>query len=261
MSHKFSTVQYIKLSNVLAKMRMKSQANKLALSYLWWLLEPLLLVSLFYVLFSYVLNRSEDDFFTFMIIGKIVFLWFSKSVTTASNSLLANRGILAQRAIPKWVFPLASVQEITYKSIIALALMLMVAISNGFYPSVSWLQVLPIIIVTYLFIIGVSFVCSILVSIASDFSNLIGMGMLGLMFASGIFWDIASIQSETIRDLILIVNPLATIIYLWRDVLMHNNIINVSLLIPPIIISSVLIIFSLSVFKKWNNQLTRFIFS
>lgn len=261
MSHNFSTIQYVKLSNVLAKMRMKSQANKLALSYLWWVLEPLILVSLFYVLFSYVLNRSEDNFFTFMIIGKIVFLWFSKSVTTASNALLANKGILAQRAIPKWVFPLASVQEITYKSIIALVLMLIIAFLNGFYPSFAWMQILPIIIVSYLFIVGVSFVCSILVSIAQDFANLIGMGMLGLMFASGIFWDIASIQNESIRDLILIVNPLATMIYLWREIVMHNNMIDFSLLISPIIISSVLIIFSLSVFKKWNNQLTRFIFS
>lgn len=261
MSRKFTITQYLSLADLLAKMRMKSQANKLVLSYGWLLIEPLIMVTLFYVVFSQILNHGSDDYFTFMIIGKIVFLWFSKSVTMASNSLLINKGILAQREIPKWIFPLSSVQEVTYKSIIALMLMLVVTLFNGFYPSIFWLQVIPVMLVTYILIIGVSFISAILVSFAQDFSNLVGMAMLGLMFASGIFWDIDSIQDSEMRELILSTNPLATIIYLWREILMHNIIIDFKLLIPSLIISMVFITIALVVFKKFNNKLTRCIFS
>ncbi|MEZ8700470.1 ABC transporter permease [Vibrio cyclitrophicus] len=253
--------RYISLVDVLAKMRMKSQANKLALSYAWWLLEPLLFVSLFYFLFSYVLQRGGDDYFSFMIVGKIVYLWFSKSVTTASTSLILNKGILAQRSLPKWIFPMASIHETTYKAVLSFLLLFFVLIINGYFPSVYWLQVIPLVGVMYLLIVGVSLVTTILVSIAQDFTNLINMGLLGLMFASGIFWDINTIQNEATKDLILIFNPLAAIINCFREALVGNVIIDYIILLPSIFLAITLISLSVLVLKKWNNKLTRCLFS
>lgn len=253
--------RYLSLSDTLARMRMKSQANKLALSYLWWIIEPLLFVSLFYLLFELILRRGEENFFSFMIVGKIVYLWFSKSVTTASSSLIANKGILSQRAIPKWVFPIASVQECTYKSIIALLLLFFVLIINDVTPSLYWLQIIPITLIFYFFIISVSLFSSILVSIARDFTNLINIGMLGLMFASGIFWDINTVQNGLVRELVLNLNPLASIIYMYRVSLLEHQIIDLYLIIPVLVFSIIILVTSLYIFSAFNNKMTRLIFS
>ncbi|WP_052737500.1 ABC transporter permease [Grimontia sp. AD028] len=240
---------------------MKSQANKLALSYLWWIIEPLLFVSLFYVLFEYILHRGGDDYFSFMIVGKIVYLWFSKSVTTASTSLVSNKGILSQRAIPKWVFPISNVQECAYKSTISFALLCAILIINGILPTIYWLQLIPLTVITYIFIVSISLLSSILVSVARDFTNLINMGMLGLMFASGIFWDISSINDETLKSLVLYLNPLASVIFLYREVLLESKIIDLSLFKPILIYSVVFMSLSLTIFRSFNNKLTRLIFS
>ena len=260
MNRIISTKKYISLVDTLARMRMKSQANKLALSYLWWILEPLIFVALFYVLFSYVLHRGGDNYFSFMIVGKIVYLWFQKSVVTASTSLVANKGILAQRAIPKWVFPTSSVQECFYKSLISFLLLFIVLWFNGYIPTLYWIQIFPLILVSYYFIIGVSLIATILVSMARDFSNLINIGMLGLMFASGIFWDINSIQDETIRTAILNFNPLASIIYLYRQALLYNQVVDINLLINIFSYSTLFFVVGIVSLKRWNNQITRLIF-
>ena len=115
--------QYIELINTQAKMKMKAQANKLVLSYIWWVLEPLLLISLFYLVFGHILQRGGDDFLSFLIIGKIIFTWFSKSVVSASNSLPQNKGIIGQRALPKWIFPMVNIQESMYKSLFSFLIM------------------------------------------------------------------------------------------------------------------------------------------
>ncbi|WP_394127402.1 ABC transporter permease [Vibrio hepatarius] len=240
---------------------MKSQANKLALSYLWWIIEPLLFVSLFYVLFEFILHRGGDDYFSFMIVGKIVYLWFSKSVTTASTSLVANKGILSQRAIPKWVFPMSSVQECAYKSLISFSLLCVILVFNGILPTIFWLQLIPLVLLTYIFIVSISLFSSILVSVARDFTNLINMGMLGLMFASGIFWDVNSIQDDSLKTLVLDLNPLASIIYMYREVFLESKFIDLSMFLPVMIYSSVFTLLSLIIFRVFNNGLTRFIFS
>jgi len=244
-----------------AKMKMKAQANKLVLSYLWWVLEPLLFVSLFYVLFEYLLQRGGEDFFTFLIVGKIVYLWFSKSVVTASMGLMQNRGIIAQRALPKWIFPLVNIQESTYKSIVSFILLMLVLMLNGYYPHSGYWQLIPLLMLTYLLICGVGFVCALLVTLAQDFSNLIQLGMMGVMFGSGIFWDINSISNPENRDLIFTYNPMALLINDFRQVLMYDQSVDLTRYGFCLLVSVVLISFSLYVFKRFNNRVTRLLFS
>ena len=116
--------QTISLIHTQAVMKLKSQANSLVLSYLWWVLEPLLYVALFYFVFKYVLYRGDENFFIFLMVGKIPFLWFSKAVNTGANSIIQNRGLIAQRIIPKAIFPLINCQEALYKQLFAFAVLL-----------------------------------------------------------------------------------------------------------------------------------------
>lgn len=254
-------LQYFQLVDMQAKMKMKAQANKLVLSYLWWVLEPLLFVSLFYFLFEYLLHRGGEDFFTFLVVGKIIYLWFSKSVVTASMGLVQNKGIIGQRALPKWIFPMINIQESTYKSIVSFVLLMIVLMLNGYLPHSAYWQLIPLLMLAYLLICGVGLFCSLLVTIAHDFSNVIQLGMMCIMFGSGIFWDINSIQNPEVKELIFTYNPMALLIHDFRQVLMHSQYVDFTRYGFCLFISLALILFSLHVFKRFNNKVTRLLFS
>ncbi|MFC1605776.1 ABC transporter permease [Pseudomonadota bacterium] len=80
---------------------LKSEASKTYLNYLWWILEPALLVGVFYIVFGVFLARGGEDFLVFLICGHIPFAWFSKSISNAANSILDGRFLISQIAIPK----------------------------------------------------------------------------------------------------------------------------------------------------------------
>lgn len=254
-------INYIHLIDLQARMKMKSQANKLALSYLWWVLEPLLLVVMFYFVFSYLLERGGEDYFSFLVVGKIVFTWFSKSVTLASKSIVQNKGIIAQRAIPKWVFVMAAIQESLYKTVFSFFVMFIIIIFQGYQLNSGWFNLVALTITTYLFICGVGLFASVLVTIARDFSNIITLLMMGLMFGSGIFWDINSISNDNMKELLFMVNPLLTIIDLYRDVILHSNPMDYYKIINILVYAIGLILFSLHILHKYNNFITRKLFS
>ncbi|MCK8078688.1 ABC transporter permease [Vibrio sp. 1CM2L] len=245
----------------MAKMKMKAQANRFLLSYMWWVLEPLLFVGLFYVIFGYILQRGGEGYFQFLIVGKMTFMWFSKGITMGANSLVQNKGIIGQSSVPKWVFPIVNVQEATYRTAISFVIMILCVIYNFEGNYITWLQIIPISVMLYWFIVVLSMLLSVFVAVAEDVTQMISLLMMGMLFSSGIFWDINSIQKSGVSDLIFNVNPLALNIDLYRSVLIGGDIIDYSRFLPSLIINLSLTVVVYLVFKKGNNKITRFLFS
>ncbi len=249
--------RFISLVHTQALMKLKSQANNLVLSYLWWVLEPLLYVLLFYFVFKYVLYRGGENFLTFLMVGKISFLWFSKAVTSGANSLIENKGLLMQRDMPKAMFPLVNCQEAFYKQQIAFVVLFVVLIVNGFSASFHWLNLIPIILLQYLLTIGVAAFFSVFVTIAQDFRMVIQLFMLGLMFTSGIFWDVNLIQDPNLKDMLLLLNPLAALIQGYREVLMWQGVLEFKYMLSITCWALLAIILGTFLLTKNSNYLTR----
>jgi lipopolysaccharide transport system permease protein len=69
--------QYIRLIDVQARMALRADASRYFFGYIWWLLEPLLFVGVFYVVFDIILDSRRSDFLVFFMCGKLAFIWFS----------------------------------------------------------------------------------------------------------------------------------------------------------------------------------------
>jgi lipopolysaccharide transport system permease protein len=51
---------------------------------------------------------------------------------------------------------------------------------------------------------------------------LINMGMMFLLFTSGVFWDVSSIQNADLKQWLLWLNPLAFLLDCYRKVIMQS---------------------------------------
>ncbi|ACE84723.1 ABC transporter permease [Cellvibrio japonicus] len=231
---------FIILVDTKAKMNLKAEASRLYLSFLWWLLEPILFVLAFYFVFNILLKSGHEDYLLFLMCAKIPYMWFSKAVTSASGSIVANRGIISQIDIPKTIFPYASIQISLYKEIPVFILLFGMCIGYGYMPSTEWLWLIPLFFVQYLFIVAASLVTALMVCYADDVRMFISMLMLFLMFISGIFFDISNIQ-QPLRDYLILYNPLAFLCDSFRKILMHKGMYAIEHLIGLIVFFSIAI--------------------
>lgn len=241
-------------------MKLKSQANALVLSYLWWVLEPILYVGLFYFVFKYVLYRGGEDFLMFLVLGKIPFLWFSKAVTSSAQSIVQNKGLISQRVVPKIMFPLVNCQEAFYKQLVAFIVLIVFVLINDYQDYSLWWQLIPLILLQYLLIIGVGSFFAVFVTFAQDFTMLISMFMMGLMFTSGIFWDVNLIQDPSLKEILMIANPLASIIDGYRQVLMYGNPLNMTYMLSVLAWAASSIVLSMYLLFVFDKALTRRLF-
>lgn len=219
-------LDYIILVDTKAKMSLKAEASKLYLSFLWWLLEPILFVLAFYFVFAVLLQTRQENFLLFLMCAKIPYMWFSKAVTTASGSIVGNRGIISQIDIPKTIFPYAAIQITLYKETPVFLLLFGMCIYYGYMPTLEWLWLIPLFLIMYLVIVAFGLLTAILVCYADDVRMLINMGMLFLMFTSGIFFDIATLN-EPMQSYLLTYNPLAFICDGFRKILMHKGLYSI----------------------------------
>lgn len=214
--------QYWRLVDTLARMALRADATKFYLGYIWWILEPLMWVGVFYLVFVVLLHNREPNFLMFLSTGKLAFIWFSKTVMQASNSIVGGRGLVGKISVPMTLFPLAAVQEGLYRQVVVFALLFAFLMTGGYSVTSTWWYLVPVILVNYIMIVACSFAGACLVCVARDFSQIIQLGMMFLMFTSGIFWDLRALGPET-AEMVVNLNPLAFILDAYRQVTMYNT--------------------------------------
>lgn len=239
-------------------LNLKSEAAKTYLSYAWWLLEPALMVIILYLVFAILLDRSTPDFIIFLVCGKIPFLWFSKSVSNASNSIIAGRGLINQVAIPKAFFPMLVVFQDAFKQAIVFVFMFLFLAIYGMEVSWIWFSVIFVILTQFLLICAASLVVAAITPFLPDFRYLISTAMMALMLGSGIFYSYKEVLQPQHQQLFLL-NPIADLIKNYRQVLMDNSLPDWYSLGAISLGSLAVIVFMVMYFRKADSVYARLV--
>ena len=85
--------------------QLRSESSRAYLGYLWWVLEPLLYLAVFYVVFALVLNRGDENYVQVLLTGLVVWKWFDSSVRSSMDVIHQNAGLIDKVYLPKIVFP------------------------------------------------------------------------------------------------------------------------------------------------------------
>ncbi len=243
---------------VIIKVRfnLRSEATQSYLSYAWWVLEPLLLMAVFYIVFKMLLHRGTEDFVTFLLCGIVPWLWFSKSVNHSGPSIMQGRGLISQVYLPKTFFPLVVIGQDLVKQVFVFLLLLIYLIYDGYSPSIKWLWLIPITFAQLTFITAACFLAAFLIPFARDIKYLIDACVRMMMFGSGIFYSYEDVLIPKHREIFLL-NPMANLIVNYRKVLLEDN---TPMIVPLLLISSlsiIIIVLIHLVMKRFDNTLTR----
>ena len=216
-----SNKQFIKMIVFRVGAELKAEASRYFLGVLWWILEPIIYMGVFYLLFAGGIRGTSQggDFIVFLLIGLIFWKWFASSVQLGSNSLIANKGIIEQVQVPKWMFPAISFGNSTAKFLFTLVVLLIFLLTYG----VTWqitILALPLLIgIQAILALGVSIFLASVVPFIPDLKYLISNAIILMFFLSGVFFSIERFPDNIKKWLYL--NPMLTLIESYRDILIY----------------------------------------
>lgn len=240
---------------VKALLNLRSEASTNYLSYAWWLIEPLLHMLVYLIVFSLFLDRGGNNYVVFLLTGLIPWLWFARSITHAQHSIDRGKQLMNQLFIPKIFFPLTVLVQDVVKQCFVFLLLFVVLILYGFYPSMSWFWILPIGLVQILFTTGCALIAALLIPYARDFSLVIPTVLQFMMFGSGIFYRYTEIP-ERFHSLFFL-NPMSVLLTAYRDILMSSAAPDLFRLTGTLVFSVILILAGVLIYRKLEYTLPR----
>lgn len=202
-------------------MNLKSEATVNYLSYLWWIVEPVIHMATYYIVFALLLSRGGEGYVYMLLVGLVPWLWFAKTINQGANSLIEGRFLMNQVSIPKLFFPLVFVTQCGVKQVMVYTILLLFLLLAGIEVTRFWFASAAVMFVQLLFMIPVTCMVAVAVAFVRDMRFVIPTAIQFLFFTSGVFFSFDQVSSE--YKTIFLVNPMAGLIDAYRDTLLYKS--------------------------------------
>lgn len=182
--------RYRELLANLVRKELKVRYKSSILGFLWSLLNPAMLLVVYYFVFSVVLGSGIPRFPIYLLSGLLVWNLFNVGLISATGSIVANAGIVNKVWFPREVLPLASIGAALVHFF--LQSVVMVAALLIFWHPVDWAYVplLPVALVGLLLVLaGLSLVLAAANVYLRDVQHLVELVLLAWFFASPVVYS------------------------------------------------------------------------
>ena len=225
------------------------------LGYFWTLITPLLLMTVFMLIFTYVFPVNIPYFPLYLLTGLLSWNFFSSSLQESVWSIKNGGELLKKVYFLGEVYPLSIV--VTNLITFCLSLLVLVPFLIGYQIHPSWrIGLLPLIIVWQaLFCCGLCMIGSLLHVFFRDTGHLLTAGLNIWFYASPIFYT-TGFMSEKVR-MIYMFNPTAVMIELYRWSLLNNPLPDPIHLAAFGIDTVLVLVIGLMVFQRKGTQIVK----
>jgi len=176
----------------LARFRLEAENGRNRLGMAWVVLKPLLNAGVYGLIFGVLLQtrREIDDFVPYLVIGVMMFEYFSTCFTTGAKSITANAALVQSLSFPRMSLPLALVAQRFLQFGPMVVIMLLAAVVSGSRPQPSWLLLIPLVVLFTIFNAGLTLVTARLTVHFRDLTQLLPFISRFFFYTSGIFFSV-----------------------------------------------------------------------
>ena len=211
--------RFLSLTVTLAVTDFKLRFFGSALGYVWTLMRPLLLFGVLYFVFTEVVRFGDGvkHYPVYLLCAIVLFTFFSETTSRGVTSLVERENLLRKVRFPRLVIPLAVALHALFNLVLNFIVVFAFVLGSGIDPRVSWLELVPLILLLILFSTGVTMLLSALYVRYRDMQPIWEVGLQILFYASPVIYVIATLPDSIERE--AMANPLAAIITEMRHAL------------------------------------------
>jgi lipopolysaccharide transport system permease protein len=214
--------QSLALMSAIAMRELKGRYRRSALGILWAVLPPVFYAALFTVLQGILhISTGETPYVLFAYTGLVPWAFFVNAVNRCGGSISVNAGIVKKVAVPRVVFPVTAVATALADLAVSGILLGALLAWFGVTPGMHWCWLVPMLLVTVLFALGVGLVIAALGTFLQDV--LFGLPLLLQlwMLASPIMYPLNQVPASWMP--LYVMNPMVGIIEGFRQVLIWQT--------------------------------------
>lgn len=213
-------IKYRFLLSQLISRDFKTKYRRSVLGIFWSFLNPLLTMTVQYVVFSTLFKTDITNFPVYLLIGIVFFSFFLESTSMSLMSIVGNANLITKVYMPKYIYPVSRVLSSSINFLLSMIPLLIVVILTK-TPFTSAYLLLPFIIVCLVvFCIGMGMLLSAAMVYFRDTQFIWSVLSMLWMYSTPIFYPVSIIPERFI--LLYKINPLYHFIDFSRVVIMQG---------------------------------------
>lgn len=236
----------IELSLELAKAEFKLRNEGSYLGIFWYLLNPLLMFGLLFLIFFDRLGQNIPDYPLYLLLGLIIFNFFQQTTVESTNIIRDNRGIIKSINFPKESLIGSIILKFLFSHIFEIILFIIFLIL--FKAPVYLILFYPLILLLLcIFILGTCLILSSIAVYFVDLENIWAFVVRLIWLGTPIFY---AIEGQTKLFYINLFNPMYYFITIARDLIIYTKIPELWMITITIFFSFVFLLIGLLIFNK-----------
>ncbi len=241
------TLKYRDLLRNLVVRDLKVRYRGSVLGFIWSLLNPILMMLIFWFVFTSILKNPTPHFPLFVLVALLSWTWCASTVSSCVGSIVGNGNLIKKVYFPRELLPLSTVISNGINFLLSLPTLLILIVyylvanpqdygqvmeltdksklllTNPFNWNLLWIPVL--IVAQGLFLAGLGMFLAALNVYFRDTSVLVDVGLQAWFFLTPIIYDLSRVTGEgtSTTQYLYWLNPMASIISSWRIILYNGG--------------------------------------
>ncbi len=198
------------------------------LGVIWSLLNPLLMMTVYTVLFTILIpNEGVEKYPIFILVALIPWQFHTSTMNSSVHAITGNAAIIKKVYFPRILLPTATLLSNLVNLLLASAVLLVLLFAFGVGLTIHALWVPVILLIQIIFLLGLAYFVATLQTFYRDTAMILEVGLLAWFFLTPVFYPFERFgtQSELLglvfnpARLMRWLNPMASIIDGYRTVL------------------------------------------
>ena len=183
-----------------SRAKLTAQYSQAKLGQLWQVATPLLNAAVYFFIFGLLLGANRgipsDVYVPFLVTGVFVFTFTQSSVLAGVRAISGNLGLVRALHFPRASLPVSFALQQLQQLLFSMIVLVVVMVAFGSLPALSWLLVVPALLLQFVFNTGLALVFARMGSKTPDLAQLMPFVLRTWMYASGVMFSIPAMLHD-----------------------------------------------------------------
>ncbi len=249
--------RYRSLLRDLVARDLKVRYKRSALGILWTMLNPLLLMVIFTIVFAHIMRVTVEHFTVYFLSAFVLWNFFAQATSWSTGCLLGYAPLIKKIYVPKSIFVIATVLAGTVNLVISLVplAIIMLVVGHPFSPAIAFLPV-PILLTT-MFSLGLSLALAPICLMFADIVQIYQVVLTAWMYLTPIIYPLSALP-DRYREL-LVMNPMTHLVEAFRTPIYQGALPSSHVMIGATVAATVTLVVGWMIFEHYSDRVAYYV--
>ncbi len=230
----------------------RGKYKKSILGVLWSFLNPLFQLLIYALVFPFILKNDVDNYIIFLIVALMPWNFFNMTILQSAACIVSNGGIIKKVFFPREILPISTTTSNLINFLITCIIVFAALFISGIGIGPSIVMLPLIVLIQYIFQLGLSFIFSSITVYIRDIEYLLNVFMMLMFYMCPIVYSADMIPNKFLP--LFKLNPMFHIIEYYRQILYYKQMPNITNLLWLLGICIIILALGLMIFKKLEKR-------